>query len=280
VQRRKRKMEAFRERLCFLSLCVEVFGYYGFLRRIEANGNGHLMWWGGQAGKSSADAKNYVCTPIVNMLDLHRQDPEAFRTKMENASKPFLMEEGGFTTMTELLETTLALDPDIVELDRRLSDRALARVVVDVQSKTKVPAHWKPAQTEGIWAKLANDDRIARLAAEVKAQLKKGEYQAPTVPDFESEEADQEGFEPPYLPDGTPTALGPATAVSDDKKDAVETKLSPKEKTKKLTINGSSDESDSESGKKRENSDAEGSDEQEESGAEDCDEQEKRGDKK
>jgi hypothetical protein len=109
VQLRKRKMEAFRERLCFLSLCVEVFGYYGFLRCIEAEGNGRLMWWGGQAGMSSADAKNYLCTPVGNLLDLYRQDPEAFRTKMENATKPFPMDEGGFTTMTELLETTLAL---------------------------------------------------------------------------------------------------------------------------------------------------------------------------
>jgi hypothetical protein len=46
--------------------------------------------------------------------------------------------------MTELLETTLALDPDLVEFDRRLSDRAFARIVKGVKSKKKVPAHWNP----------------------------------------------------------------------------------------------------------------------------------------
>jgi hypothetical protein len=68
--------------------------------------------------------------------------------------------------MTELLETTLALDPDLVEFDRRLSDRAFARIVKGVKSN---------------------------LATEVKAQLKKGVYQLSTVPGFESEEADHEG---------------------------------------------------------------------------------------
>ncbi|KAE8910346.1 hypothetical protein PF010_g1124 [Phytophthora fragariae] len=38
AQRRKRKMAAIRERRCFLSLCIETWGYYNFLRRLERRG--------------------------------------------------------------------------------------------------------------------------------------------------------------------------------------------------------------------------------------------------
>jgi hypothetical protein len=52
-------MAAVRERLAFVSLCIECWGYFGLLHRLEGVGNGNLMWWGGQTGTRTAEANGY-----------------------------------------------------------------------------------------------------------------------------------------------------------------------------------------------------------------------------
>ncbi|KAE9188219.1 hypothetical protein PF005_g20143 [Phytophthora fragariae] len=186
VQRRKRKGNAVHQRLVFISLCIETWGYYNFLRRIEAPGNGTLMWWGGQTGNTTEEAKGYSCTPIQNLYKLFQKDKAAYQRKIHDAIKPFQIDMGGFTTITEMLEQTEALNSALVEYEKRLSDKALARVAMDLTSWHFVPDHWVPS-----------DD-----------------YELPTVPPFNSKE-----FKPDFSllmdDDGKPTALSWATAVDD-----------------------------------------------------------------
>ncbi|KAE9355839.1 hypothetical protein PF008_g3880 [Phytophthora fragariae] len=139
VQRRKRKGHAVHQRLVFISLCIETWGYYNFLRRMEAPGNGTLMWWGGQTGNTTKEAKGCSCTPIQNLFKLFQKDKAAYQRKIQDAIKPFKIDKGGFTTITEMLEQTEAFNPALVEYEKRLSDKALARVAMDLQPDTSYP---------------------------------------------------------------------------------------------------------------------------------------------
>ncbi|KAE9316119.1 hypothetical protein PF008_g19088 [Phytophthora fragariae] len=162
AQRRKRKMAPIRERLCFLSLCIETWGYYNFLRRLEAKGNGNLMWWGGQAWRRTPEAKGYTCSPIRDLLDLYETEPAEYRRKVRDALKPFQIDAGSFETMTELLEKT-----DALENDKRLSDTALVRIIVDISRPVAVPKHCVPTVTEGVWRKLLDNKRLGDLALKI-----------------------------------------------------------------------------------------------------------------
>ncbi|KAE8997048.1 hypothetical protein PR001_g14982 [Phytophthora rubi] len=171
AQLRKRMMAAIRERLCSLSLCIETWGYYNFLRRLEAKGNSDLMWWGGQAGRRTPEAaKGYTCSPIRDLLDLYENEPAEYRRMVRDALKPFQLDAGSFKTMTELLEKTDALDPDLAENDKQLSDAALARIIVDITRPVAVPKHWVPTLTEGVWRKLLDDKRLSDLALKISRQ--------------------------------------------------------------------------------------------------------------
>ncbi|KAE9346606.1 hypothetical protein PR003_g7349 [Phytophthora rubi] len=212
VQRRKRKGHAVHQRLVFISLCIETWGYYNFLRRIEAPGNGTLMWWGGQTGNTTKEAKGYSCTPIQNLFKLFQKDKAAYQRKIQDAIKPFKIDKGGFTTITEMLEQTEAFNPALVEYEKRLSDKALARVAMDLTARHFVPEHWVPS--DDVWKTLCNHDRIKPLQIKLTVQMRDGEYELPTVPPFNSKE-----FKPDFSPlmddDGKPTALSWATAVDD-----------------------------------------------------------------
>ncbi|KAE8905941.1 hypothetical protein PF007_g11004 [Phytophthora fragariae] len=216
AQRRKRKMAAIRERLCFLSLCIETWGYYNFLRCLEAKGNSDLMWWGGQSGRRTPEAKGYTCSPIRDLLDLYENEPAEYRRKVRDALKPFQLDAGSFKTMTELLVKTDALDPDLAENDKRLSDTALARIIVDITRPVAVPKHWVPTVTEGVWRKLLDNTRLSDLALKISRQLQTDKYDGPLVPDYNPKESRIKGFTPFMCQDGTPTAAGPATEVDDD----------------------------------------------------------------
>ncbi|KAE9079511.1 hypothetical protein PF010_g22729 [Phytophthora fragariae] len=217
AQRRKRMMAAIRERLCSLSLCIETWGYYNFLRRLEAKGNRDLMWWGGQAGRRTPEAaKGYTCSPIRDLLDLYENEPAEYRRMVRDALKPFQLDAGSFKMMTELLEKTDALDPDLAENDKQLSDTALARIIVYITRPVAVPKHWVPTLTEGVWRKLLDDKRLSDLALKISRQLQTDKYDGPIVPEYNPKESRIKGFTPFMRQDGTPTAAGPATEIDDD----------------------------------------------------------------
>ncbi|KAE9266723.1 hypothetical protein PR003_g32023, partial [Phytophthora rubi] len=69
------------------------------------------------------------------------------------------------------VKKTDALDPDLVENDKRLSDTALARIIVDISRPVAVPKHWVPTVTEGVWRKLLDNKRLGDLALKISRQL-------------------------------------------------------------------------------------------------------------
>ncbi|KAE8901999.1 hypothetical protein PF005_g9688 [Phytophthora fragariae] len=173
------------------------------------------MCWGGQAGRRTPEAKGYTCSPIRDLLDLYENEPAEYRRKVRDALKPFQLDAGSFKTMTELLEKTDALDPDLAENDKRLSDKALARNIVDITRPVAVPKQWVPTLTEGGWRKLLDNKRLSDLALKISRQLQ-SKYDGPLVPEYNPKEGRIKGFTPFMRQDGTPTAAGPATEIDDD----------------------------------------------------------------
>ncbi|KAE9035298.1 hypothetical protein PR002_g7652 [Phytophthora rubi] len=111
-----------------------------------------------------------------------------------------------------MLEQTEAFNPALVEYEKRLSDKALARVAMDLTARHFVPEHWVPS--DDVWKTLCNHDRMKPLQIKLTVQMRDGEYELPTVPPFNSKE-----FKPDFSPlmddDGKPTALSWATVVDD-----------------------------------------------------------------
>ncbi|KAE9002481.1 hypothetical protein PR003_g18416 [Phytophthora rubi] len=143
------------------------------------------MWWGGQAGRRTPEAKGYTCSPIRDLLDLYETEPAEYRRKVRDALK-------------------------------RLSDTTLARIIVDITRPVAVPKHWVPTITEGVWRKLLDNKRLGDLALKISRQLQNYKYEGPLVPEYDPKESKIKGFTPFMRQDDTPTAVGPATEVDDD----------------------------------------------------------------
>ncbi|KAI9997338.1 hypothetical protein PInf_001129 [Phytophthora infestans] len=162
--RRKAKMLALVARVRFLSICIETWGYYGFLELFErCTSRRRLMWMGGQPGRNTPDAKSYRGPVIDSLTRLYQHDQKGYVRRIRGALKPFGIDEGGFATMTELLLHTGALDPNSAKADSQLSDRALARVLHDVKSKAKHASHWVGDLSDGVWHALTHCPRLKKL---------------------------------------------------------------------------------------------------------------------
>ncbi|KAI9998271.1 hypothetical protein PInf_002646 [Phytophthora infestans] len=66
----------------------------------------------GQPSRNDPDVKSYNGPVINNLSKLYSRDAEAYSRKVKNALKPFCIDEGGFTAITELLEHSGAFDPN------------------------------------------------------------------------------------------------------------------------------------------------------------------------
>ncbi|KAG1704696.1 hypothetical protein DVH05_005625 [Phytophthora capsici] len=207
-QRRRLAALARSARLKFISQCIEQWGYYGFLKLYEGSEPDRLlMWMGGQPSKNAPDAKQYDGPTIQNLSSLFTHDFEAYKARVKGALKPLQLDQGGFTSITELLVTTNALDPD-QKADCRLSDAALALVRRDVQSNEEPGAQWWVGDlTEGVWARLINDHWIGQTVFELQEKMDKKEYDLPRIPPLRINEEDRPGYSPIKRRDGTFTAL-------------------------------------------------------------------------
>ncbi|EGZ21872.1 hypothetical protein PHYSODRAFT_497851, partial [Phytophthora sojae] len=200
--RRKRKMNAMRERLCLVSLFIETWGYFCLLRRLEASGNGELMWWGGPTGKAPPTGEATTLLAVRGLRYMFKKDKEAYRLRIRDATKPLQIDSPRFQTLTEMLVQTGALVPT-VKRSHRLSDKALARVVIDITSPTPVPDHWVPSLTKGAMRALLADKTISELRVKVETQLGDGKFWPMKVNPYNAKEGSQAGVIPPYRPDGT-----------------------------------------------------------------------------
>ncbi|KAI9992835.1 hypothetical protein PInf_014748 [Phytophthora infestans] len=193
--RRKAKMLALVARVRFLSVCIETWGYYGFLELFErCTSRRRLMWMGGQPGRNTPDAKSYRGLVIDSLTRLYQHDQKGYVRRIRGALKPFGIDEGGFATMTELLFHTGALDPNSAKADSQLSDRALARVLHDVKAKAKHASHWVGDLSDGVWHALTHCPRLKKLEVKIARELRDGTLKAPRIAPFDSSEADQDGY--------------------------------------------------------------------------------------
>ncbi|OWZ14769.1 hypothetical protein PHMEG_00011698, partial [Phytophthora megakarya] len=72
-----------------------------------------LMFWGGQPGKNSPDSRHYSGPTVANLSFMLKHDEKVYEQKIKNALEPFQIDKEAFTTITELLELTGALNPTI-----------------------------------------------------------------------------------------------------------------------------------------------------------------------
>ncbi|OWZ08053.1 hypothetical protein PHMEG_00019470, partial [Phytophthora megakarya] len=186
-------------RVELLDMCVATWGYYGFLRMFESVPKKErkrlLMFWGGQPDRNSPDSRHYSGPTIAN-LSMLKHDEKAYQRKVKNALELFQVDKEAFTTITELLELTGALNPS-AGTDSRLGDRALARVHLDVCSKQDPDhAHWVGDRLTGVWMTLIQYSRIKKLAVKVEKQLADGTYEIPEVDDLQPHEEKYSGWTP------------------------------------------------------------------------------------
>ncbi|KAG6624029.1 Pol Polyprotein [Phytophthora cinnamomi] len=172
------------------------------------------MWWGGPTGKAPPTGEVMTFPPVRGLRYMFMKDMAAYLRRTSDATKPFQIDSPRFQSLTEMLVQTGALVPTD-KRSHRLSDKALARVVIDITSPTPVPDHWVPSLTEGALRALLADERIAELRVKIELQLGNGKFKPMKVNPYTSKEGSHAGVTPPYLPDGSQAALGPVTAVYD-----------------------------------------------------------------
>ncbi|KAG3093850.1 hypothetical protein PI124_g8812 [Phytophthora idaei] len=188
AQRRKRKMAAHESRLRFTSLCFETLGYFDTLHRLKETGHRNLLWWGGQPGRNNSD-KKYKSPTISDLGVLLHSDKEAYLKKMQSASKPFKLDQDSFQDLPSMLAFTDAPDPELAKPESRLSNRALARTLVDNTTFSRTPRGWVGNLTNGVWLELCQNRRIRDLHVDVLLELKANIFRPTAVPPFDPTEA-------------------------------------------------------------------------------------------
>ncbi|GMF39196.1 unnamed protein product [Phytophthora fragariaefolia] len=169
-ERRKQKLNAVVAWFQFLSRNVELFGYYGFLRLIEKGAHANLMWLGGKTTKHSASAKaakaDHDEDDVPAQEDLAtvlHTNPSRYRVIIGRILDSSRVDEDGYASIPEPLEQTHALDPTRPE-HLCLSNRALTRVVLDVQGSVPHYPNWVGNTTRGDWKRLlASEDLQATI---------------------------------------------------------------------------------------------------------------------
>ncbi|KAF1785508.1 hypothetical protein GQ600_25041 [Phytophthora cactorum] len=113
VARRKLKASALPTRLQLLSAFIEELGY-DLMTAFDEGVHDNLMWFRGKAVKHSSGAKQSM---TVTTQGLHI---------VARALDPYQVDEGGYSSIPELIEQCQALDPTRPK-NLRLTDNALAR---------------------------------------------------------------------------------------------------------------------------------------------------------
>ncbi|KAE9309155.1 hypothetical protein PF008_g20779 [Phytophthora fragariae] len=176
-ERRKQKLNAIVARFQFLSRNVELFGYYGFLRLIEKGAHDNLMWLGGKAAIHSASAKaaktdddDEDVPAQEDLATVLRTNLSRYKVIIGRILDPSRVDEDGYASMPELLEQTHALDPTRPE-HLRLSNRALARVVLNLQGSDPAYPNWVGNTNSGDWKKLLASEDLQATIDEVEQLL-------------------------------------------------------------------------------------------------------------
>ncbi|GMF21856.1 unnamed protein product [Phytophthora fragariaefolia] len=212
--RRKPKLNAIVARFQFLSRNVKLFGYYRFLRLTEKGAHDNLMWLGSKAAKPTASAKaakaDHDEDDVPAQEDLAtvlRTNPSRYRVIIGHILDSSRVDEEGYASIPELLEQTHALDPTRPE-HLRLSNRALARVVLDVQGSDPPYPNWVGNTNRGDWKRLLASEDLQATIDEVGQLLANDEPIAVfNQKPFRDTENGEDGSD--YEIDGLPTICPP-----------------------------------------------------------------------
>ncbi|KAE9030900.1 hypothetical protein PR003_g11696 [Phytophthora rubi] len=181
-ERRKLKLLATTARNCFLSSNIEEFGYYGFLELFENGSHDKLMWMGGKAAKHSPGTKD-AAGPVP-----------------EDLAVLFAMDRSRY-------DQTQLIDP-ARKLHLRLSNRALARIKLDVVSRPPPVHYWVGNRSSGPWKALLSDRTLRPIEAHVVrlliAKKRVAIYNEKKYSPWEQGEDDSD-----FEDDGKYTALAP-----------------------------------------------------------------------
>ncbi|GMF31354.1 unnamed protein product [Phytophthora fragariaefolia] len=164
-------------------LNIIAFGYYGFLDAFENGTHDNLTWLGAKAARRSVATKANArggsdASALTDLATLYRNDRGRYDAVIARALDPYRVDEDGYQSIPELLEQTKALDPT-KPTHLRLSDEALARVVIDVTSCSAPNSAWVGNKSSGTWKLLLGDARIRALVKKLMTLVKKGKHPFP-----------------------------------------------------------------------------------------------------
>ncbi|ETM99468.1 hypothetical protein PPTG_18720 [Phytophthora nicotianae INRA-310] len=163
-------------RLSFTSLCIETWGFYAFLEKLEKRPE--MSWLGGQPGKSPRGGRQPQGPIAEDLAVLHDKDQARYEATLENALNPAKVDAYGYPQVLSFLEFTKALNPKAIAKNR-LSMTALARIRQDLTSKTKLKT---------------SNNGVKQRQLDVMAQMADRTYELPSVNPPTQKELDREDW--------------------------------------------------------------------------------------
>ncbi|ETI56433.1 hypothetical protein F443_00977 [Phytophthora nicotianae P1569] len=222
--RRKLKMRASHARLTFTSLCIETWGFYSFLEKLEKRPE--MFWLGGQPGKSPRGGRQPQGPIAEDLVVLHDKDRARYEATLENALNPAKIDAYGYPQVLSFLEFTDAINPKVIAKNR-LSMTALARIRQDLTSGTKLKTSWIINPYVDPWKTLIDYGGVKQRQLDVMAQIADRTYELPAIDPPSQRERDREDWSD--LEDAekdddqaASSSVGTGTSAQDDDEDADE----------------------------------------------------------
>ncbi|KAF1774994.1 hypothetical protein GQ600_25375 [Phytophthora cactorum] len=142
ASRRKMKASALQTRLQLLSALIEE------LEGVHDN----LMCSGARPPSTLVEPSNRLSTTTQAQEDLavvYKCDRRRYDRIIARALDPYQVDEDGYSSISELLEQSQALDPTRPRISHHLTDNALARIALDVASRRPPNESWVGNRTKG-----------------------------------------------------------------------------------------------------------------------------------